>query len=124
MNDAQHIERVLQDAVDESDFDCIALSGGLDSTILAHLASSKNPLALAVAADGFDASDLEFSKLAAKNCNLNLKLLRPDADELVSYYQGRQRGQYNQNLIHPRHLATRVLYAEHRSYTVHNLCKL
>ena len=83
MNDAQHIERVLQDAVDESDFDCIALSGGLDSTILAHLASSKNPLALAVAADGFDASDLEFSKLAAKNCNLNLKLLRPDADELA-----------------------------------------
>ena len=83
MNDAQHIERVLQDAVDESDFDCIALSGGLDSTILAHLASSKNPLALAVAADGFDASDLEFSTLAAKNCNLNLKLLRPDADELA-----------------------------------------
>ena len=81
MNDAQHIERVLQDAVDESDFDCIALSGGLDSTILAHLASSKNPLALAVVADGFDASDLEFSKLAAKNCNLNLKLL--NADELA-----------------------------------------
>ena len=76
MNDAQHIERVLQDAVDESDFDCIALSGGLDSTILAHLASSKNPLALAVAA----ASDLEFSKLAAKNCLL------------ISH---RQRGQYN-----------------------------
>ena len=45
MNDAQHIERVLQDAVDESDFDCIALSGGLDSTILAHLASSKTPSA-------------------------------------------------------------------------------
>ena len=36
-----------------------------------------------MAADGFDASDLEFSKLAAKNCNLNLKLLRPDADELA-----------------------------------------
>ena len=86
MNDAQHIERVLQDAVDESDFDCIALSGGLDSTILSHLASSKNPLALAVAADGFDASDLEFSKLAAKNCNLNLKLLRPDADDIFCDY--------------------------------------
>ena len=97
MNDAQHIERVLQDAVDESDFDCIALSGGLDSTILAHLASSKNPLALAVAADGFDASDLEFSKLAAKNCNLNLKLLRPDADELADLLGKLQRGQYNQN---------------------------
>ena len=75
MNDAQHIERVLQMPWMNQILIVLQFSGGLDSTILAHLASSKNPLALAVAADGFDASDLEFSKLAAKNCNLNLKLL-------------------------------------------------
>ena len=83
MNNVQNIEHVLQNVVNKSDFDCIALSGGLDSTILAHLASSKNPLALAVAAESFDAPDLEFCSLAAKNCNLELKILRPSADELA-----------------------------------------
>ena len=80
----ERLVEVLQRTVDKSDFDSIALSGGLDSTILAHLGSSKNPLALCVAAEGFDAPDLEYSTLCAKSFDLRLEMLRPSLVELAS----------------------------------------
>ncbi|MDI1495935.1 MAG: asparagine synthase [Cenarchaeum symbiont of Oopsacas minuta] len=84
MISAQQLAHIIQNAVSKSDFDCIAVSGGLDSTILAHLISHKNPPALAVAASDFASPDLPFCLQAAKHCNLKLVMLRPSVTELVN----------------------------------------
>ena len=66
----------LYDTLERSCGDCrtgpIALSGGLDSTIIAHLLKDKKPRAVTVIAKDFVSTDLTYCQMAAKETGLPL----------------------------------------------------
>ena len=64
--------------------DCIALSGGLDSTILAFCTQKKGIQSFSIAAKIFPSSDLLYAQLAAKTNDLKLTVFQIDIDELLS----------------------------------------
>ncbi len=63
--------------------DCISLSGGLDSTILAFCTQKKNIKSFSVIAKNFPSSDLLYAQLAAKTNDLNLTVFQVEINELL-----------------------------------------
>ena len=61
----------------------MALSGGLDSAILAFCIQKKKIKAFSVIAENFTSSDLLFAQLAAKTNDLNLEVLHVGIDQLL-----------------------------------------
>ncbi len=66
------------------DSDCISLSGGLDSSILAFCIRKKNLKAFSIIAKNFPSSDLVFAQLAARTNNLKLEIFKVEIDELLA----------------------------------------
>ena len=66
---------ILQNAVSECDSEWIALSGGLDSSILAHLRKDLNPQAITIITKDFLGTDLTFAQIVAKHTGLPLSLI-------------------------------------------------
>ena len=65
---------VLENSISTCKSKTIALSGGLDSSIIAYFLKEKNRNALAVTAKDFLASDLTYCQLAAKKFNIPLEI--------------------------------------------------
>lgn len=63
--------------------DCISLSGGLDSSILAFCIRKKNLKSFSVIAKDFPSSDLVFTQLAAKTSDLNLEIFQVEVNDLL-----------------------------------------
>ncbi|HXW03581.1 MAG TPA: asparagine synthase-related protein, partial [Nitrosarchaeum sp.] len=61
----------------------IALSGGLDSSIIAYHIKDKKPQAVAIIAKDFLATDLTYSQLAAKEFGFSLKMKSVTTEELL-----------------------------------------
>ncbi len=61
----------------------IALSGGLDSSIIAYHLKDKKPQAIAIIAKDFLATDLTYSQLAAKEFGFSLKMKSVTTEELL-----------------------------------------
>ena len=78
-----NLTKLISDAVSSCSSDCIALSGGLDSTILAYYLK-KNAKAIAVVTKDFPASDLVYSQLVAKEFGLKLLIKNATIDDLMS----------------------------------------
>ncbi|MFB5630080.1 MAG: asparagine synthase-related protein [Nitrosopumilaceae archaeon] len=78
----------LRAAIEKSTSKCkaitIALSGGLDSSILAYYLKDKNAKAIAVTSKDFIATDLTYCQLVAKQFNLPLKIIMPTIEELLN----------------------------------------
>jgi asparagine synthase (glutamine-hydrolysing) len=73
---------LISEAVLSSTSDCIALSGGLDSSILAcHLKG--NTKAIVVVTKDFPSSDLVFSQLVSKEFGLQLIIKKATIDDLM-----------------------------------------
>jgi asparagine synthase (glutamine-hydrolysing) len=64
----------LENVVSKCKSNNIALSGGLDSSILAYFFKEKNCSAIAVTAKDFISSDLTYCQLVAKKFNISLNL--------------------------------------------------
>ena len=74
---------ILQNAVSECDSEWIALSGGLDSSILAHLRKDQNPEAITIITKDFLGTDLTFAQIIAKHTGLMLSLMQVTMEEVL-----------------------------------------
>ena len=75
---------VLENSISECSSKTIALSGGLDSSILAYFLRDKGCKAIALTTKDFIATDLTYCQLVAKKFNLPLEIIMPQTEELLS----------------------------------------
>jgi asparagine synthase (glutamine-hydrolysing) len=80
----KEIKSLLSQAVENSNYDCISLSGGLDSSILAACITDKKINAFVLVAKDFTSKDLMYAQLAAKQNNLSLKVIFASIEDLLS----------------------------------------
>ena len=80
----KEIKSLISQAVANSDYDCIALSGGLDSSILASCMTDKKITAFALVAKDFASKDLMYAQLVAKQNRLNLQVISANVEEMLS----------------------------------------
>lgn len=79
----EEIRGTLEGACARRSADAIALSGGLDSTIVAWLQRGDGPAAVAVAASDFVSTDLTYCQMAARHAGLDLEMLAPGTPEVL-----------------------------------------
>ena len=75
--------RILTNAVNECKSDWIALSGGLDSSILAHLRKDQKPQTMTIITKDFLGTDLTFAQIIAKHLGLTLSLIQVSMEEVL-----------------------------------------
>ena len=75
--------RILTNAVKECKSDWIALSGGLDSSILAHLRKDQKPQTMTIITKDFLGTDLTFAQIIAKHVGLSLSLIQVNMEEVL-----------------------------------------
>ena len=75
--------RILTNAVNECKSDWIALSGGLDSSILSHLRKDQKPQTMTIITKDFLGTDLTFAQIIAKHLGLNLSLIQVSMEEVL-----------------------------------------
>lgn len=80
----ERLRCILEDAVSACTAECIALSGGLDSSIIAHLLKGRKAKAVSVIAKDFVASDLTYCQLVAQKTGLPLSIRMCDIGEIYS----------------------------------------
>ncbi|HSG74377.1 MAG TPA: asparagine synthase-related protein, partial [Nitrosopumilaceae archaeon] len=78
------LPEVLENSISKCKAKTIALSGGLDSSVLAYFLKNKDCNAVAVTTKDFIATDLTYCQLVAKKFNLPLKIIMPKTEELLS----------------------------------------
>ena len=66
--------RVLQESCNSCTSKLIALSGGLDSSIIAYFLKEKKPKAVAVIAEDFVSTDLTYCQMISKDMHLPLSI--------------------------------------------------
>ena len=82
-NDTDQCMATLQNAVSECKSEWIALSGGLDSSILAHLRKDQKPQAITIITKDFLGTDLTFAQIVAKHTGLHLSLMQVTMEEVL-----------------------------------------
>jgi len=75
--------KILENAVRECKSDWIALSGGLDSSILAHLRKDQKPQTMTIITKDFLGTDLTFAQIIAKHVGLPLSLIQVNMEEVL-----------------------------------------
>ena len=73
----------LKEACKSCKLDSLSLSGGLDSTILAYFLEERKPQSISIIAKDFEANDLTYCQLVAKEFNLPLNLMKVDTNEIL-----------------------------------------
>ena len=74
---------MISQATKDCKSDSIALSGGLDSSILASFLDNKKVKAFGVIAKDFPSTDLVYAQLVAKLNNLKFEIITADVDDLL-----------------------------------------
>ena len=74
---------ILENAVRECKSEWIALSGGLDSSILAHLRKDQKPQTMTIITKDFLGTDLTFAQIIAKHVGLPLSLIQVNMEEVL-----------------------------------------
>jgi len=80
---SKNIYKILEESCKSCKSNLISLSGGLDSTIIAHFLKSKKPKAVAVIAEDFVSTDLTYCQMVAKNMGLDLSILNAKTAEIL-----------------------------------------
>ena len=80
----KEIKSLVSQAVANSNYDCISLSGGLDRSILASCIMDKKINAFVLVAKDFASKDLMYAQLVAKQNHLNLKVISANVEDLLS----------------------------------------
>lgn len=83
MQEINKIRAILQEAVDDCTSKHLALSGGLDSTILAYLLKEKKPNCLAIISKDHTANDLTYCQLASQRFDLELTIKMCDISQII-----------------------------------------
>jgi asparagine synthase (glutamine-hydrolysing) len=74
---------VLQNSIAECESNWIALSGGLDSSILANLIKDQKPQAITIITKDFLGTDLTYSQIIAKHTGISLSLIHVEMNEVL-----------------------------------------
>jgi asparagine synthase (glutamine-hydrolysing) len=80
----EKLYEVLENSVLECKAKTLALSGGLDSSIIAYFLKDKGCNTVALTTRDFIATDLTYCQLVAKKFNLPLEIIMPTTEELLS----------------------------------------
>lgn len=83
VQEISRIRTILQDAICDCTSQHLALSGGLDSTILAYLLKEKKPKCLAIISQDHTANDLTYCQLAAQHFDLELAIKMFDISQII-----------------------------------------
>ena len=75
---------MISQSTQDCKFDSLALSGGLDSSILASCIDDKNVRTFTLISKDFSSTDLVYAQLVAKTYDLKLDVIAVDAEELLS----------------------------------------
>ena len=75
---------MLKESCDSCKSNTIALSGGLDSTIIAYFLKERNPNTVAIIAKDFVASDLTYCQRASKEFNIPLTINQVSTTDILS----------------------------------------
>jgi asparagine synthase (glutamine-hydrolysing) len=78
-----NLQRLISDAVSECKSECLSLSGGLDSSILAFCLNDKKIKAFTAITKDFPSTDLVYSQLVAKQIGLPLEVQTVSIDQLL-----------------------------------------
>ena len=78
-----HCKRVLQESIIECKSKWIALSGGLDSSILAYVLKERKPQAITIITKDFLGTDLTYAQIVAKHTGLPLSLMQVNMEEVL-----------------------------------------
>lgn len=84
MHEISKIRTILQEAASYCSSQHLALSGGLDSTILAYLLKEKKPKCLAIISQDHTANDLTYCQLAAQRLDLELTIKMFDISQILN----------------------------------------
>jgi len=84
MEEFTKLHELLGDAVNDCKSNCLALSGGIDSTVLAFHLKDKKPNAISLIAKDFLATDLTYCQLVAKHFDLPFEMKLSTTEELLS----------------------------------------
>ena len=82
-SDIEQCRRVLENAVAECKSEWIALSGGLDSSILAYLLKHQKSQAITIITKDFLGTDLTYAQISAKHTQLPLSLKQVNLEEVL-----------------------------------------
>ena len=74
---------ILQDACAECESKWIALSGGLDSSILANLTNRQDIQAMTIITKDFVGTDLTYAQIMAKHAKIPLSLMHVNLEEIL-----------------------------------------
>lgn len=77
------LKSVILDAVLRYNVESIALSGGLDSSILAYCVGNKKIKGFVMVAEDFPSTDLVYAQIVAKEVDIDLEVNASTTDELV-----------------------------------------
>ena len=80
---AVKLEERLRQSCERCQSNTIALSGGLDSTILGYYLRERKPKAIAMIAKDFVGNDLVYCQLASKKLNLPLTIIKAGTSEIL-----------------------------------------
>lgn len=83
MADLNVLYDALQVATDSCRSNTVALSGGLDSTIVAYLMRPRLQKAMTIIAKDFAAADRDYCKLAASSLDLDLAIIEPNPVDIL-----------------------------------------
>ena len=88
----ENISKHLYNALKESCLSCksstIALSGGLDSTIIAYFLKERKPLGITIISEDFVANDLTYCQMAAKKFDITLNINSIKTFEILDAIEG------------------------------------
>ncbi len=81
--DIDQCRSVLQNACEKCESDWIALSGGLDSSIIANLMKKEKAHAMTIITKDFVGTDLTYAQIMAKHSGIPLSLMHIDLEEVL-----------------------------------------
>ena len=79
----KNLYKTLEDSCNSCRSNLIALSGGLDSTIIAHFLRSRKPKAVAVIAEDFMSTDLTYCQMVSKEMSLDLSIFNVTTEAIL-----------------------------------------
>ena len=101
---------LLEKITIQYDANWIAFSGGLDSSILAHIKKDQDLNAITIIAKDFLGTDLQYSQIAAKHIGIPLELKYVSIDEILSVIESTVKILKNFNDIEIRNSIVSYLY--------------
>ena len=80
---SKELYSILEKSVNACSSNLIALSGGLDSSIIANFLKSRNPMGIAIIAEDFVSTDLTYCQMMSKESKIPLSIYNVKTSEIL-----------------------------------------